>query len=101
MRITGNELRLMRMFKNTDQQALAKMLGKSQQYISKLESLHNKELPAYWSAKIMAALGYNKTELEYIRQMLPPPRKTQFSLVCFFTFVGLAYGCCVSARDQE
>ncbi len=72
MRVTGSEIRLLRMLKNIDQKTLAKMVGKSQQYISKLERYGEKELPAYWCAKLIAVLNCKEIEIEKIKEMLPP-----------------------------
>lgn len=68
--ITGNEMKLIRSIKNIKQAGLANKLGKSQQYLSKLENLNDKELPAYWSKKIIVALDYNEKDLQKIKAML-------------------------------
>ncbi len=58
--ITGNEFVLLRTLRKFDQRALAKMLGKSQQYISRLERLGDNKLPDYWVDKILKALNCNE-----------------------------------------
>lgn len=68
--ITGNEMKLIRSIKNIKQAGLANKLGKSQQYLSKLENLNDKELPAYWSKKIIVALDCNEKDLQKIKAML-------------------------------
>ena len=71
--INGNQLRFLRNFKGIDQTALAKILGKSQQYISRLEKRDTDEIPVYWVQKILTVLNCSEIELKKIKDILPPP----------------------------
>ena len=71
--ITGNQFVLLRTLRKLDQTALARMLGKSQQYISRLEKRDTDEIPVYWVQKILTVLNCSEIELKKIKDMLPPP----------------------------
>ena len=79
--ITGNQLVLLRTIRKFDQAALARMLGISQQYISRLERLGDKQLPDYWTDKIIKALNCNEAELQKIKDMFIPPPRTHFKVI--------------------
>ena len=72
--ITGNQLRLLRTLKNIDQAGLARMLGKSQQYISRIEGLGDNKIPLYWFNKIVTELDCSEAELVSIRNITPPAK---------------------------
>ncbi len=80
MRVTGSEIRLLRMLNNVDQRSVAKMVGKSQQYISRLESYGNRELSDYWTAELLTVFNCNEIEIKKIRELLhPPPPHSQIT----------------------
>ncbi len=67
--ITGNQMRLLRTLKNIGQSGLAKMLGLSQQYISKLERYGDTEIPHYWGGKIISILNCSETEVMNVQKI--------------------------------
>lgn len=66
----GKTLMLLRKFKNTTQQQLAKKLATSQQYISELEKKNH--LNRSKLDKILKALNCSKEEWEKLRRFVPP-----------------------------
>ena len=66
----GKTLTLLRKFRNTTQQQLAKKLNVKQQYISQLEKQNH--INASILEKILKALNSNNSEWEQFRK-LPPP----------------------------
>jgi transcriptional regulator with XRE-family HTH domain len=66
----GKTLMLVRKFKNTTQQQLAKRLATSQQYISELEKQNH--FNGAKLDKILKALNCSKDEWEKLRRFTPP-----------------------------
>jgi transcriptional regulator with XRE-family HTH domain len=67
----GKTLTLLRKFRNTTQQQLAKKLNVKQQYISQLEKQNH--INGSILDKVLKGLNSNKTEWEQFRKL--PPRK--------------------------
>ena len=68
----GKTLMLLRKFKNTTQQQLAKRLATSQQYISELEKQNHFNRAKL--DKILKALNCSKEEWEQLRRFSPPSK---------------------------
>ena len=68
----GKTLMLLRKFKNTTQQQLAKRLATSQQYISELEKQNH--FSGAKLDKILKALNSTKEEWEQFRRFVPPSK---------------------------
>ena len=69
----GKTLTILRKFRNTTQQQLAKKLNVKQQYISQLEKQNH--INESILEKILHALNSNKSEWEQFRKLPPPETK--------------------------